>query len=1015
MNPAAFALRKSTCMYILVFLLVVAGGIAYWNMGRLEDPNFTIKTALVVTPYPGATPSEVEQEVTDVVEEAIQAMGQVKKIYSISQEGVSLVYVDMKDSYDGEALQQVWDELRRKVNDAAKRLPPGAGPSVVNDDFSDVYGVFFALTGEGYSPSQLREYARELKRELLLCRDVAKIDLWGTLQDVVYVEFKRARMAEMGLSPDAIRRTLASQNLVEDSGNVNVGEKYLRVTPTGDFVSENAIADLLVGGAQGLVRLGDVATISRGYTEPPARLMRFNGHPAVGIGISTVDGGNVVTMGQDVSRRIAELEPVRPLGMELTPMYYQSDIVTESVNAFVINLVESVGIVIGLLMLFMGRRSGLLIGFVLILNILMTFIGMYLMHIDLQKVSLGALILALGMLVDNAIVVADGFLIGVSRGLDRKQVASDVVRDTQWPLLGATAVAILAFAAIGYAPGQVGEFTRSLFHVMALSLSCSWILAVVITPLLCVDFLHAPATPENGDPYGSPMYAAYRNVVHTCLKHKGIVVAVSLALLCVSAFGFTRVPQNLFPPSTQRYFYVSTWRPQGTRIEHTSASLETLERHIMEMTGVKNVSSFVGEGTLRFILNYNYETPNSSYGQLLVEVEDYHLIDETIYAVEKYVRDTLPDMQVNCARIITGPSKEYTVEARFRGPDTERLKELGEMGMAVLKKNPNARDIRTDWRHEQRVFRPVFAENAAQRVGVTRQDLSRALQFNFNGATVGLFREGETLIPIVARPVPEERASAENLEDVQVWSAAAGRYLPVLQVISDVDIRWEDPLVRRYNRQKAVTVQCNPVTGLADTLRREVKGDMEAIPLPTGYSLEWEGEFADSEEAVAPLKWSFPLCMVGMFLLVLFLFNSVKRTAVVFLTVPLSLIGVTAAFLLTGQPFGFMAILGFLGLSGMLIKNAIVLIDQIELELKDGKDPYLAVLDSSVSRLRPVTMAAGTTILGMTPLMTDPFFSAMAATIMGGLFVGTFLTLLLVPALYCLFFGISAEAGDGTH
>ena len=514
MNPAAFALKKRTIMNVLMLLIVGVGIVSYERMGRLEDPAFTIKTALVITQYPGASPGEVEQEVTDVIEEAIQSLGQVKEIYSTSQEGLSVVYVDMKEKYTTSELPQIWDELRRKIGDVQNQLPSGAGPSLVNDDFGDVYGLLFALTGDGYSYAQLKDYAQDVKKDLLLCKDVAKIDLWGTQQEVIYVEFKRARLAELGLSPNQIYQTLASQNLVQQSGKVNMGEKYIRVTPTGDFASEDLIAGLYIGGRDGLVRLGDVAAISRGYEEPPQKMMRFNGKPAIGMGISTVDGGNVVVMGESIKKKLAELEADRPLGMELTPIYYQSDIVVQSVNQFVVNLVESVAIVVGLLMVFMGLQSGLLIGLVLVLTILATFIGMQLMGIYLQKVSLGSLILALGMLVDNAIVVVDGYLIGTERGASREKAACDVVRDTQWPLLGATVVAILAFAAIGYAPGQVGEFARSLFQVMLLSLFLSWILAVTVTPLLCVNFLRIPDQDGGTDPYDKPLYRGYRRMVH---------------------------------------------------------------------------------------------------------------------------------------------------------------------------------------------------------------------------------------------------------------------------------------------------------------------------------------------------------------------------------------------------------------------------------------------------------------------------------------------------------------------
>ena len=641
-NPGAFALKKRTIMFVLTLLVIVAGVMSYQRLGRLEDPTFTIKTALVVTQYPGASPAEVEEEVTDLIEEAIQSMGQVKEVYSTSQEGASIVYVDMKDEYPSSELPQIWDELRRKVGDIQGQLPPGAGPSMVNDDFGDVYGLFFALTGEGYSYAQLKDYAESVKKELLLCQDVAKIDFWGTQQEVIYVEFKRARLAELGLSPNMLYQGLASQNLVQQSGKVDLGDSYIRVTPTGDFSSEELIADLYIGGNQGLVRLGDVAEVSRGYQDPPQNMMRFNGKPAIGLGISTIEGGNVVVMGEAVQKRLAELEGNRPLGMELAPIYYQSKMVVESVNAFVVNLLEAVGIVVGLLMLFMGWQSGLLIGFILILTILATFIGMFLMDIDLQKISLGALILALGMLVDNAIVVADGILVRVEKGESREEAACDVVRDTQWPLLGATAVAILAFAAIGFAPGNVGEFCRSLFQVMALSLSLSWVLAVTVTPLRCVKFLKIANLEGEVDPYDKPMYRVYRRLIHGFIRHRFLAMGTVLILLVLAVIGFGKVPQAFFPASTQPYFYVNYWRSQGTHIERTGADVERIEDFITDIPGVRNVSAFIGAGTLRFILPYNPESANSSYSQLLVEVADSRQVGSIIYRVEEHLRRNFP-------------------------------------------------------------------------------------------------------------------------------------------------------------------------------------------------------------------------------------------------------------------------------------------------------------------------------------------------------------------------------------
>lgn len=1003
-----FALQKRTLMIVFTVLLVVAGLISYKNLGRLEDPTFTIKTAVVATAYPGASPAQVEEEVSDRIEEAIQEMGQVKEIYSTSQEGYSFVYVDMKDTFKSHELPQIWDELRRKVGDVQSQLPPGAGPSVVNDDFGDVYGVFFALSGDGLTNAELKGYADELKKELLLCDDVAKIDFWGVRQEAIFVEFKKAQLAQLGLTPQQMIATLQAQNRIQNSGKVRVGDNYLRITPTGSLSSEEQIGDLLVGSARGMLRLRDIAHIYRDYIDPPRNIMRFNGQEGIGLGISTLDGGNVITMGDSIRERMEELEPNKPPQVNINSIYYQSKVVTESVDAFVLNLVEAVAIVIVLLMLFMGWRSGMLIGVVLLLTILATFCGMYVMGIDLQKVSLGALILALGMLVDNAIVVADGTLVRMEHGDDAETAAEKTVKATRWPLFGATIVAILAFTAIGFAPGNVGEFCRSLFDVMALSLFISWILAITVTPLFSVWFLKQTANGDNHS-HNRGLNRFYRRFLHLSISWRWLVMIVTIAALGLAMFGFGFVPKAFFPDSTQRYFFVNYWNPQGTHIDKTAADIDQIDRYVRTLDGVVNTTSFIGEGGMRFIISYDYQTPNSSYGQLLVEVDDYHRIDDLMVDIESYMEKEFPQSDPNSQKIQNGPAITYKMEVRFRGPDVAVLKDLATQAEKVFAASSNARDLRTDWRTPVEILRPQFSQVQARYAGISRSDVANALQWNFNGVTAGLFHEGDDLIPIQFRSPEKDRASADNLRNMQIWNSLQNSYVPLRQVTTGIDTVAEDALVKRRDRQRTITVQCNPIQGLPAEYHAAIHDQIELIKLPVGYSVEWGGEYESSAESQAPLAKVFPLCILGMFLIVVWLFDSFRRPLIIFMTVPLSLIGVTAGLLLTGLPFGFMSILGFLGLTGMLIKNAIVLIDQIEQDLALGVEPYKAVLDSSVSRMRPVLMASGTTILGMAPLLFDAFYAAMAATIMSGLFAATFLTLVIVPVAYTKIYGIKAE------
>ncbi|PLX94613.1 MAG: AcrB/AcrD/AcrF family protein [Desulfuromonas sp.] len=1008
MSSPILALRKRTMMIVMTIMVIGSGILAFQKLGRLENPTFTIKTALVVTAYPGASPLEVEEEVTDVIEEAIQSMGQVKQIYSTSKAGLSLVYVDMKDTFRSHQLPQIWDELRRKIGDVRSQLPPGCATPVVNDDFGDVYGVLFALTGENKSYAELKDTADYLKNELLLCDDVAKIALWGTRQEVIYVEYNTSQLARLGITPTQIYQTLQAKNLVQESGKVKVGEKYIRIVPTGGVDNVQIISDLLLGGANGTVRLSDVARIYRGYVEPPHNLMRFNGQPAIGLGISTLDGGNVITMGQSVDAKLDQLKSSIPDGITLHTVYYQSNIVTEAIDLFITNLVEAVLIVIILLMLFMGWRSGLLIGSVLLLTILGTLTGMYVLDITLQKISLGALVLALGMLVDNAIVICDSTQMGMEQGKSVEKAAEDAVQGTKWPLLGATFVAILAFTAIGFSPGNVGEFCRSLFDVMALSLLLSWVLAISVTPLFCVWFLKPAKNQEQGL-HDRPMYKIFRRTLHLCMKQRWLVVLGTFALLVVAMWSFQFLDKAFFPNSSQRYFYINFWNPQGTHIDETSEDLRTMEQYLATLDGIKNTTSFVGEGALRFILSYDYEDANTSYGQIVVEVDDYRKIPALMDQVEAYMQQTFPQAEPYTSRIVDGPGVPFKVEVRFRGPDTSVLKNLAGQAEQILEDSHHARDIRTDWRQQVAVIRPHYSEAQGRFAGISRNNLMEALQGNFNGQVVGIYREADELLPIIFRAPAQDRASVNDMENIQVWSDLHQRSIPLRQVVTAIEPQWEDPLIQRRDRERTITVQSNAINVTPDALRLSILPKINNIELPAGYTMEWGGEYEDSEEAQAGLRQIFPLCFLGMFLIVVWLFDSFRRPLIILLTVPLSLIGVVLGLIVTGLPFGFMSILGFLGLSGMLIKNAIVLIDQIELELQAGMPAYEAVVDSTVNRLRPVLMASGTTILGMAPLITNPFYASMAATIMGGLLVATFLTLVIVPVVYTLVYKITPE------
>jgi len=1007
MNIAEASINNRVVTLTLAVVMLVGGLKAYQGLSRLEDPEFTIKDALVVTPYPGASAAEVEAEVTDELEIAVQKLAQLDEIESRSVRGMSTLTVSIKKQYDRSSLPQVWDELRRKVGDAQSELPPGAGPSLVIDDYGDVYGIFLCIFGNEYSYAELKDVVDLLRRELLLVQDVAKIDTYGEFVESIYVELERDRMAELGIPTSAIIRELENKNVAVNAGRVKVGPEYLSIVPSGEIDSVEEFGDVLISpGTAKQVYLRDVAKIRRGYVEPPTNLMRYDGNAAIGLGISTVSGGNVVVMGEALKQRIDELRPVLPLGIQAGLVSIQSEAVTQAISGFVISLIEAVVIVIVVLLAFMGLRSGLLIGFVLVLTIAGTFIFMDPWGVALERISLGALIIALGMLVDNAIVVVDGMLIRIQKGEDAKAAAAAVVNQTSMPLLGATIVAILAFAAIGTSDDSTGEFCRSLFQVVLISLGLSWITAVTVTPLLGVMFLKPPAGGVNhADPYSGKFYRSYQGFLRGCIRARWLTVTAVVGMFCASLWGFGFVDQSFFPPSTRPQFMIDLWMPQGTHIDDTTIAAESAEKYLEQQEGVVHVTSLVGQGGLRFLLTYTPEKQNSAYAQLIVDVDDSSRIPALIAQIESVFTELLPDALVYGYPFELGPGANGKIRARFSGPNPAILRNLAQQAEAIFHADANAKAIRTDWRQRVKIVEPIIAEEQANSNGITRADVARTLIEGFEGARIGVYRDGDLLLPIILRATDALRSNIASMQNLQIWSPAAQGMIPLRQVVSGFETRSEDEIIVRRDRKPTITVFADPKSGPASVLFRRLRPQIEAIELPQDYALDWGGEYEDTADAQGPLLASLPLFILLMVLITIALFNSIKEPVIIWLCVPLALIGVTAGLLLTAQPFGFMALLGFLSLMGMLIKNAVVLIDEIRLQRSEVEDLLTAIVISGTSRLRPVAMAASTTALGMLPLLLDAFFVAMAVTIIFGLMFATLLTMIVVPVLYAIFYG----------
>jgi len=1005
-NLAEFSLKNRVVTLTLTVAMLGAGIQAYQGLSRLEDPEFTIKDALVVTPYPGASATEVEQEVTDTIEIAAQSLGQLRQLESKSDRGLSTVTVSIKKKYDRSSLPQVWDELRRKIGDAQAELPPGAGPSLVVDDYGDVFGVFVAIYGDEYSYAELKTFVDLLRRELLLVKDVAKIETYGERVEAIYVELDRDRMSQLGIPTTTIVNELQQKNLATDGGRVKVGPEFITIVPTGLIDSVEGFESLLISsGGEKQVYLRDVATVRRGYVEPPKNLIRYDGRTAIGLGISTVSGGNVVVMGEALQQRFEELAPQIPLGVQAGMVSVQSDAVTTAISGFVISLVEAVAIVVAVLLLFMGLRSGLLIGFILVLTICGTFIFMSPMGVALERISLGALIIALGMLVDNAIVVVDGVLIRLQKGEDASEAAIAVVQQSAIPLLGATIIAILAFAAIGTSDDSTGEFCRSLYQVVLLSLGLSWVTAVTVTPVLCVMFLRAPKSAGgDGDPYGGALYQSYKRLLSAAIRFRYATMAGVAALFAIALYGFGYVDQSFFPPSTRPQFMVDFWLPQGTHIDDTTRAAASVEEYLLGQDGVTHVTSLVGQGGLRFLLTYTPEKLNSAYAQFLVDVDDSSVIDALGPVIEADLAEQYPDALAYVSKFELGPGANGKIRARFSGPDAGVLRDLARQTTAIMHADGHAKGIRTDWRQRVKVVEAVLSEEQANLNGITRTDVARTIQEGFQGVQVGVYREADLLLPIVLRAQEDQRGDVASLRHLQIWSPAAQAMIPLRQVVAGFETRFEDEIIMRRDRKRTITVFCDPTSGPASVLFARLRPQIEAIALPTDYQLAWGGEYEDSNDARGPLMASLPAFVGVMLLVTIALFNSLRQPAIIWLCVPLAIIGVTVGLLLTHQPFGFMALLGFLSLMGMLIKNAVVLIDEINLQRSGGKELLPAILDSGASRLRPVAMAASTTALGMLPLLADAFFVSMAVTIIFGLLFATLLTMVVVPVLFAIFY-----------
>lgn len=1027
MSLTAAAVKRRTFTLFATFILVLAGVASYFTLGQLEDPEFTVKNAVVVTSYPGALPKEVELEVTDRLELAIQQLPQVKHISSFSRQGLSQINVAIQPQYRSTQLPQIWDELRRKVNDTRRQFPPGVGEPKVVDDFGDVYGFLLGVIADGFSDADLERYVDGLRKELSLVKGVARVELWGVQPECIYLDASQSRLANAGVSVDQIRNTVQQQNLVVDAGAIDVDNQRTQVATTGMFRTPVDIADLSiqagpVGKTQpaGLVRLGDIVDVRRGYQQPPVSLMRVNGRPAIGLAIANQPSVSIVKLGLALDRRLADLTADLPTGIEIQRVAWQGDLVSHSIVDFIKNLIAAVLIVLVVLWVAMGLRPALVVGITgLVLVILGTFIFMAVLKIDLQRMSLGALVIAMGMMVDNAIVVVDNMIVRLDRRMNREEAAIESASKPAMPLLGATVIAILAFYPIAASTENAGEYCASLFSMVAISLGFSWIVAITVTPVVGMIMLASPKESGSSDPYGSRFFRSYRKLLIGALRMRLSVLLVFIALLIGSGLSFRFVNQMFFPNSSRPQFMVEVWLPEGTTIERTSEVVGRIEKLLANRREIQSVASFIGQGPPRFYLPVEPEKPYSSYGQLIVSLKDFRDVDRLMNEIDTWASENLADAEVIPRKYGLGPSETWAVQLRISGPaiaDPNTLRRLADKAKELIEASPQAKAVRIDWRERVPTIVAEYDVTNGRWTNVDRKGIADATRRAFDGVLVGQYREKDKLLPIVLRAVDSEREkAAAALPLLQVSRAIGGNTIPLEQVTRNIRLEWEDPLIWRWDRRRTVTVQAAPV-GLATELRTpELVEKISHIKLPPGYAMEWGGEYKNSRDAQASLVPGIVPAALIVALILVGLFNSYRKPLVIVLIIPFAMIGVTLGLLITRQPFGFVALLAAMSLAGMMIKNAIVLIDEIGALEATGQAPFDAVVNASVSRLRPVLLAAGTTVLGVIPLLTDVFWVSMSVVIMFGLTLGTVITMMLLPTMYSLLFRIRNGAAEKSN
>lgn len=1003
MNLTEYSLRRPRVVWFVLAVMLIGGVYAFTRLGKKEDAPFVIKSAVLMTHYDGASPEEVERLVTEPIEREIQTMRSLHKITSESYYGLSRIVVELSPATPAERMPQMWDELRRKVQNVQNQLPDGASEISVGDDFGDLYGIYYGLKGdEGIDDEELRQWAQEIKRRVVTLDGVQKVALYGEQQPVVNVYVSMARLSNFSIRPESIIAAMSGQNRVVDSGEKLAGEMQIRILETGTYRSLDDIANQLLTSSEGKqFRLGDVARIEREVVEPPTSIMRVDGQRAIGIGIATDPARDVVRSGRAVAEELRQIAAQMPLGMEIVTLYPEDEIAREANNQFIINLLESVAIVVAVIMLVMGLRQGVVIGSSLLLAIGGTMLIMLVVGEGLNRTSLAGFIIAMGMLVDNAIVVVDNARRAIAHGKKPAEALVEGASRPKWNLLGATLIAICSFLPLQLAASAVAEMVKPLFVVLACSLLLSWVLALTQTPLLGIALIH-PATRS-----ASADLQRFTRVLEWLLRHRTVTVVVVVALFVGSLVAMRVMPQNFFPSLDKPYFRADCYLPDGFNIRATAARVDSLCAWLQRQPSVRRVSATVGSTPPRYYLASSSVGPRDNFANILVELttaDSTAAVEQRFY---EYALENQPDIWLRSSLFKLSPATESAIEFGFIGNNIDTLTQLTERAMAIMREDGGATSIRNSWGNRVPTWLPVYSQMTGQRIRVTREQMARSITLATSGYELGVFREDDRRVPIVLKDENIDNYNLTNMQVLPVFNPN-GRVYPLEQAVEEFDFDYRLGVIKRFNRERVMKAQCEPLRGqnskqLFDRLHERIERE---VALPEGYSLRIFGEQESQSESNAALAANMPLAMVLIFFILLLLFGDYRRPIVILLMLPLIFVGVVAGLAVTGRMFDFFALLGLLGLVGMNIKNAVVLVDQIDIEMRSGRDRYEALVRATRSRVVPVVLASVTTILGMLPLLFDAMFGGMAATIMGGLLMATLLTIFFLPVCYSIFFNI---------